>query len=385
MFWAVCCMVPVAALRLGYELWRLVGMSGPGGAFDLVLRYDEVQWWFAGELMNRISQCPGYPPASYVFLWLPLGWLSLPLARLFWALSSLILLVVLIRYFLKESGAGSRLERVFLTMTFLSAYPLAVTIGNGQLGIHLFTAVIGAILLTRPSQRVCLRNDVIAAVLFLAGLTKVSFAAPFFLILLFVPGRLRPGALVLTGYIFLTYFGALFQPYTVPELIGQFINFSSSPSAAKGGAHLIRILSMFGLASLGPLMSVAILMALGLWVWLHRGSDLIILMAVTAIVARLFTYHRMYDDILIFLPMVLLYRISMRYKTDEKRSITAGMLFMFGWIGLEMPATLGRMPFPWNLPYDIGQTIVWTAMLVFLLFHAAKEKSAVQNLRSVQL
>lgn len=49
MRYAIGLMIVIAALRLGYEFWQLVGMSGPDGAIDLVLRYEEVQWWFAGE------------------------------------------------------------------------------------------------------------------------------------------------------------------------------------------------------------------------------------------------------------------------------------------------------------------------------------------------
>ena len=35
---AMVLMVVIAVLRLGYEFWRLVGMSGPNGANDLHLR-----------------------------------------------------------------------------------------------------------------------------------------------------------------------------------------------------------------------------------------------------------------------------------------------------------------------------------------------------------
>lgn len=39
----------------------------------------------------------------------------------------------------------------------------------------------------------------------------------------------------------------------------------------------------------------------------------------------------------------------------DKEGLIAGMLFICGWLGLEMPGTLGRLSFPRNLPYDIGQ------------------------------
>ena len=43
-----------------------------------------------------------------------------------------------------------------------------------------------------------------------------------------------------------------------------------------------------------------------------------------------------------------------------------------------------HIPFARNLPYDIGQAALRTAMLIFLLFNAAKEKSLVQDLQAVQ-
>ncbi|MBP1749037.1 MAG: hypothetical protein H6Q52_1576 [Deltaproteobacteria bacterium] len=375
MYYAIGIMALISALRLGYEFWRLVGMADPNGAIDLILRYEEVEWWFAGESTHRTYRAFGYTPASYVFLWLPFGWLELWPARWLWALTSVVLLAGLIRFFLKESEAHTRLERIFLIIIFLSVYPTAITIGNGQLGIHLLLAIAGAVLLVRPGQKTSITKDMLAALFFIAGLTKVSFGVPFFWILLFMPGRLRPAVLVVTGYVLFTIFGASFQPEPLFVLMKQLLSLGTAPVAAEGGAHLGRLMDLLGWTDFNALGSLFILGALGVWTWFYRSSDPLVLLGVTGIVARLWTYHRMYDDILILLPLVALYRIAKRYGAGEKEGLIAGMFFVCGWLGLEMPGTLGRMSFPWNLPYDIGQTALWIAMLVFLVFHVRKERA----------
>ena len=56
--------------------------------------------------------------------------------------------------------------------------------------------------------------------------------------------------------------------------------------------------------------SLLALMILGFWVYRYRRADIWILMGVTALVARFWTYHMWYDDLLILLPMVALFRIA---------------------------------------------------------------------------
>ena len=120
--------------------------------------------------------------------------------------------------------------------------------------------------------------------------------------------------------------------------------------------------------------SIVLMGSLGVWVYRNRHVDIWILLGVSGIIARLWTYHRMYDDLLIFLPMIALYRIVRQAHRVRRYGWIGSILFMCGWMGLEIPGTLGRMSFPWNLPYDIGQTIIWSAMLVFLVIYARQAK-----------
>jgi len=55
--------------------------------------------------------------------------------------------------------------------------------------------------------------------------------------------------------------------------------------------------------------SLLLLVLLGLWIRWHRRSDPWLLFGVTAIVARLWTDHQLFDDLLILVPLVTLFRL----------------------------------------------------------------------------
>ena len=56
---AILLITVIAALRLVYTFWRLVGASEPYGANDLHLRYDEVGWWLSDEpVYMNYPVCP---------------------------------------------------------------------------------------------------------------------------------------------------------------------------------------------------------------------------------------------------------------------------------------------------------------------------------------
>src|SRR4051812_321838 len=87
---AILVMFIPAARRMRYELLRLLTSSKRGGAIDLRQRYAEVHHWFAGEPVYSQLKTAVYPPASYAILWPLVGWSSLPVARWFWAVTSVL-------------------------------------------------------------------------------------------------------------------------------------------------------------------------------------------------------------------------------------------------------------------------------------------------------
>ena len=185
--------------RMRAEFYRLLWETGRTGAIDLKNLHGWVTAWFAGQPIYEARWSAAYPPASYIMLWPFLGWLSLTPARWLWAITSVAALVAIVMLFLRVSGAGTRSERWFVALLVLSLTGTAVTIGNGQLILHILPALLAAVLLMeRP--RAGFSDELIVAGLFTWTLVKPSVAAPFLWVLLFGWKRWRPALLVLVGY-----------------------------------------------------------------------------------------------------------------------------------------------------------------------------------------
>jgi hypothetical protein len=376
-------MTVVALVWLGYEFWRLlwqssaIWQSSPPGAVDLQLRHGEVRHWFAGRPIYSEIGSAVYPPASYVILWPLLGWLAVTPARWLWAVTTVAALGWLVYLVIRESGANTRLERVFVALIPLSMYATGATIGNGQLSVHLLPTLVAG--LSMPHQGQCgWRKDFIAAALVLVALVKPSVSAPFFWVVLFVPGRLRPAILVVLGYILLTLLAAGFQEASVLSLIGDWLGRAQAGvewGAVNGGAgNLHSWLSAVRLPAWNLPSSLLVSSALGVWVYCHRHVDLWLLLGVTALVARFWTYHGWYDDLLILLPIVSLFRIAKRGGSADRDAVVAGALMAITLLAMLAPGGLYLFPQPWNTLYVAGQIIVWTTVLIFLLGRTWREK-----------
>ena len=374
---AVLAMSIAAVVWLGYEFYRLLWQPdriGPipihHGGVDLGLRHNDVQLWFAGAPLYDVKRNAPYPPATNVLLWVFLGWLELAPAIWLWAATTVPMLAWLVYLTLRESLADQPLERLFVALMPLSMYATGATIGNGQLLVHLLPVLLtGLCLLASGSRR--WPWDVLAASLVLFSLVKPSVAVPFFWIVLFTPGRIRPALLVCVGYVALTLFAAAFQDASVVVLTQQWL--ATAPRVSLGGSavwsswDLHVLLGFLGLRELATPITLAVLAGLGLWVYLHRRTNLWILIGVTGIVARLWTYHGWYDDLLILLPMIALFRwIKQRAEVDGYSLLAGALLGMTLAVTLA-PGGLYLLPEPFKAFYVGLQSLVWIADLVFLL------------------
>jgi hypothetical protein len=204
---------------------------------------------------------------------------------------------------------------------------------------------------------------------------KPNISALFFWILLFVPGRLRPAALVSLGYLVLTFFAASFQSASLPMLLREWLAHVSGLAMSGGTADLPSWLRNLGLENWSPLASLLVLAVLGIWIHRHRQQDIWLLLGVTALVTRFWTYHRWYDDLLLLLPMVALFRVAKRASLDKDR-VLAGALLAITLLVMLAPGGLYLLPPPWNMLYVTVQVIVWIMGLIFLVVMTQRQKSA---------
>jgi hypothetical protein len=386
---AVVLMAVAAVVWLGYEFGRLLFGLGSEGGVDLWLRHKEVQAWFRGEPVYGSLWTAVYPPASYAILWPLVGWLEFMWACRLYAFTAAAALVWLVPLLVRESGASSRLERALIGLIPLSVYATGATIGNGQIIVYIMPMLItGLLLLCRGSPG--LAKDLIGSFLVAVALVKPSVAAPFLWMVLFAPGRLRPALLAGFFYLGLTALALPFQEGDLPALVDGFrkgtVYILSGDTALKySNTNVHSWLSFFGLAEWIPVLSMTLFVGLGVWVYLHRRCDVWLLAGVAALVARFWTFHGWYDDLLVVVPLISLFRLAKSGGSQRGDNWAAGTLFGVTLLTLMAPGGLYLFPPPWNQLYVTGQTVVWVAGLVFLLVQARNMRASPHIARSLRL
>jgi hypothetical protein len=369
--------LPWLAMNVVKLLWE----QGPWGAVDLKQRYNEVQLWFAGRPVYRYQ--PGaasavYPPASYIMLWPLLGWLTFPLARVVWAAMMGAALGGLGWLFVKESRAQTRLERIFVVLILLSMYATGFSFGHGQLTIFvLWGLVTGLILLSR--DQLTWQEHLGVAVLILIALVKPTLSIPFLWLVLFLPGTLQPALFVVLGYTALTMLAISFQGFDLYALLQDWLSRGlggAAYGAAEGGyGNVHSWLAFIRLEQWNLPVSLLMVLALGFWTYQYRRGDLWLLLGVTAIVARFWTYHRSYDDMLILLPMITLFRIARDRPSGTRFAVMAGLLLAITVISMFVPALIFVLP-SWKPLLKTSQTPVALLLLIFLLYWGRYEQRA---------
>lgn len=369
---AVVLMSALALAWLGYESWRLLFLSTFMGAVDLHLRFDETNAWFARQTVYCACNTAVYPPGTYALLWPFTGWLDWTSARFLWGLTTVVALAWLCILFVRESGAQTRVQQAFVLLLPLATYPVGAAIGNGQLITLQLPLIISAVLILKRDSG--LRSDLIAALLLVVALIKPTNAAPFFWAAFFVGMRWRALTLAVLAYAALTLYAATFQGGNALGLvITSLVNGSSLSALTEpqfyGDVHVW--LNNVGLIAWAFPVSALLLLVLGGWTFLNRRADIWILLAVAGIVARLWTYHQWYDDALLLPALLALYRIA-RAALPGNTGLAAGVLLGLNLLFMLAPGGLHVLPYPLNVVYTSVQSLLWLAMLAFLMLCARR-------------
>jgi hypothetical protein len=423
-------MCVVSVVWLSYQSWRyfyvthqLGSQRVSLGAIDLHNRFAETRSWFRGENVYAIHPDAVYPPASYALLGIVFNRLRWQIIKVLWYGLSLASVGVLSWQLVRHSLAQTRLERVFVGLMPFAFYATGAALGNGQLVVFVLALVLNAVLLlTRPSLTTW--DTWRGALLMLFALVQPTIAAPFFWLVMFVAPRIKPAVLVVAMYLGLTAFAVPFQIGATiparPKPIGKTPAAAEASAAApkpipaptvapapgefpppdvfqtdgavrildiwskratqgayygsiKGGyASVHDLLAAVGLARWNWPVSLAILLLLGAWIFRNRQADLWLLLAVTAIVARVWTYHRWYDDLLLLVPLITLFRITKQPRFSPQTKTLAAGLFFWIWLFLLAPGVLYTVRSPDIL---VGiQVTGWIAGLVFLAYQVHRER-----------
>ena len=364
-------MLAATIWKFSLELQQLIWGEDYPAAVDLGSRYKEVQLWFAGLPVYRIVPDetgifpPGdYPPASYTILWPLVGWLPLPTVRWLWAITMLLSLGWLAQLGIQGSGVTGLWEQIFVALLGFALYPTSVSIGVGQLVVHTVPPLVtGLIVMRHP--RSSWQRDLLGTLLLLVAMVKPILSIPFFWFVCFVYRRWRPLIMFIVGYTILAMVAILYQSGNLLSLHFAWLAHAGAYLETKGHANLHVWLEAAGYSDWMLPGSILMLMILGIWMAYYRQADLWVLMGVTALVARFWTDHQMYDDLLLWIPMIGLLRLA--YKLlDITLSVLAALLFGLNWLALMAPARFINAPPPLSTVFTGGQTLLWLATLFFL-------------------
>jgi hypothetical protein len=363
-----------AAVWLGFGGWRLAVQVDPLAAVDLLLRQTEVRGAFMGEDLYENYPSAVYPPASYVIMWPLLGWCEPAVARWLWLVTSALTLGWLMALLIRESPARTPGEKIFIGLLPLCTYAAGTTLGNGQLILHALPCLLsGTLLLTRG--KISLGRDVLGAILIVLALVKPSVAAPFVWIVLFVPGRLRPISLVVGIYLLLTLVGVHAIGGGFMHVVGGWIR-CGGDGALYGSEHggvlnLHTLITDMEWDEWALPSSIAFLILIGWWVRRHRHADVWVLMGACAFLARIWTYHRWYDDLMLVLAQIALLKQLVKREQggqSAQNSPWASLLVLMV-ISLLAPGGRHLVPEHWLGTWENTQGVLW----LFTLWHLARQ------------
>jgi len=357
----------LAVSRLAYQLWRLLLDPDWNGAIDLRIMYESVSLWFKGAELREIIHLP----ATYAIIWPLTGWLSFESARWLWAILYIVSIVWLLYIVIREIGVEEKREILFTVLFILAIYPTGITIGNGQMIVFLLPAALTAVLWERKEAR-GLGRDIALSLLFLVSSLKVTVTAPIILISLITQRAYRPLAIAACGYLILTYVAISYRDAGLVETL-RIWSHDSPIAALRGGyANLHFWLGSLGLTQMFFPSSFVLIAAFSIWLYKFRKIDIWIQLGVAAIVARIWTYHRLYDDLLIIIPMITIFKIAREGRLSENESLAADFLLLISCLGLLSPGSFLQLPFPLGTPFRTGHALIWISMLVFLVYFSYK-------------
>lgn len=372
---AVVLMAIAACYRLPVELARLVFETpGRGAAMDLLLRYTEVREWIAGHPVYGVVESADYPPATYLLLFPFIHWPTPETTRAIWAMASIAALaalsIVTLRAMLPRSGT----ERAFAVLLPLSMYATAATIRLGQMGMLLMPLLaIGTLALLQPPRS--WRRDLLASALLVAAVAKPTFSPPL-LWLAFFRGGWRPTLLICGSYLALTLIAAAFQDASLPALIHGWLAQRKNIDFGNAHGNVYSWLDAAGLDRWLIPASLGLLFGLGAWIWRHRNADPWQLLAVSAIIARMWTYHHHYDDVLLLFPLIALFRGVGTARDQGHRDVLGMAVLMLLWAFSVAPAQALAAPEPWGTLFKGAKTATWLVTLGILLVRTRRTPAA---------
>lgn len=356
----------LAAWRSAFGFYRLLLSSAPKAGLDIARRWTEVHLWVGGKPVYGAIPDAVYPPASYIMLWPLVGWL--PQAAVRWAWASILLAMLAALWWMLAIAADLRTwrERLFAGLTLLAAQSTSAAIAVGQLvPLLMVCLLLAAWFAHRRPARIWWQSA--ATLLMLFALVKPSLAAPFACVLLVgaAPGWVAAG--LGAGYLLLSLAAARFQSAGLGDLVRQWVSSTRAVAPEPGYGNLDSLLLGTPFEPWLTPARVALLAALAVWVARNRREDPLLIVAVAAVVARVWAYHHLYDDMLMLFPLAWLARTVRAAGLAPCARLWGTCVLAAAWVVLLGPARFALLPLGVEGALNVVRTLTWLVLLVAVL------------------
>ncbi|WP_346289931.1 hypothetical protein [Sphaerothrix gracilis] len=109
-------------------------------------------------------------------------------------------------------------------------------------------------------------------------------------------------------------------------------------------------------------------------IYFYQQIDSWLLLGVSAIVARLWAYYLVYDDMLILLPIVVLLGLQKQGLPDLTAQSYNELLPAIAILINLLPTSLRLVPAPPDPIFNVGVTLSWILMPSWLALQAARQR-----------
>ncbi|PSF37633.1 hypothetical protein C7H19_08750 [Aphanothece hegewaldii CCALA 016] len=358
--------------------YHLIFVNDIESAKDLLARWLEQQYIYRGQYPyyarpgtpNVIKELGpvlsgGYPPWAFFtgFIFFPnFSW---PVTRIYFAFLNVISLIVLAVFSYSITAPKNKAQAFFSVASSLAISTACTTLKVGQYGLIINALLIGAFWLYQNKKYIWTG-------LFLGlALAKPNISAFYFLI--FLARRQFKVIVMFFSFIIVEIFLILFitrmQPVNIFNNFIQQLNYF-----VLKGTSLLNLLSFnqnippnLLVFLLGGVSFISLLMVF----YLFRNVSLLTLFAISCLIARLVTYHRTYDDVM--LVFLLLAFLKITYRNPQTTTI---VIFIVLGLSLWLPAGMTPLLYPY---WTIFQFIIWVIALVYLLIDEVKTNQKINN------
>ena len=292
----------------------------------------------------------GYPPWAYfsgaLFFWPP----NLTIARWYYAAWNAAGLGILFLLGYRIGRPCGTWEGAALGFAGTAQSAVSTTLGVGQYSILILALLILSLWsLQRERPRASGSWHALAA-------AKPISSGPFGLIFLFPP-RWR-GLVVMAGYLAVASDTVWLLTHTNPaEMLSQML--ASGQTFIGDSYGLLNALTWLGL----PLLQAEVAVALGcvgaacLLLALYPRAPMLTQFAIASVAARLWSYHHLYDNLLLVFLLMAMAELTLRKPTPLH-----GLALFFTGATLWLPGSYCD----W-LPFQMAQIAIWMAALALLL------------------